>query len=292
MRVQKIVEPGIPARFHIGTQRAGSSYIYNLLRSHPDTTLSERQEVHFYTRKFELGLEWYASNFSPGHVSIDTSPKYFHRGELVAPRIHELLGPDAPAFLLVLRNPIDYAFSHYQMHIRQGSFVQQRSVYPELPSTFGAFVARYPFYLDRARYAKKLTEDWLPLFDRERFLIVFFEDLVGDVDRVMKDVLRFFGLPDRPLSTPASSKNQTLRYPALYKVRDAIVRKPALKRALKRSSLSNLVYERFLTARSGRLAVNEREEIARSLRDDVADLRELLGHDVPWADFAPRSDGE
>ena len=111
----------LPTRFHIGTQRAGSSYIYNLLKSHPGVSLSPRQEIHFYTRKFEQGVDWYLSNFGSGGTPIDTSPKYFHRGEVVAPRIKTMLGDARPYFLLVLRNPIDYAFSHFRMHQRQGA---------------------------------------------------------------------------------------------------------------------------------------------------------------------------
>jgi Sulfotransferase domain len=278
----------LPTLFHLGTPRAGSSFLFNLLKSHPDVSLSPIQDVNFYSTNWERGFEWYLSQFPAGGHRVDTSPTYIRWGEVAAPRIKAAVGAEAPRFLLVLRNPIDYARSHYQMQVRHGYFERQRDRYPELPETFLGFARRYDEWLDRARYAHLLTDYWLPHFDRSRFKIVLFEDLVAHTDLVSAEILQFFGLPVRPLATTPLSQNRTLRNPALYKIRRALNKGPeGLKRFIKRGRVFNYVYLRWMVQQDAKLSAEDRAAVAELLADDVAALKELLGQDIPqWPDFA------
>ena len=228
------------------------------------------------------------AQFPAGGRRVDTSPTYIRWGDVAAPRIREALGAEAPRFLLVLRNPIDYARSHYQMQARQGHLERQRDRYPELPDTFLGFVRRYDEWLDRARYAHLLKDYWLPHFDRSRFKIVLFEDLVAQTDRVSAEILEFFGLPVRPLDTVPLSQNRTLRNPAFHTVRRALNRGPrGLKRFVKHGRVFNFVYLKWMVQQDAKLSPEDRAAMAELLADDVAALKELLGQDIPqWRDFA------
>ncbi len=278
----------LPTLFHLGTPRAGSSFLFNLLKSHPDVSLSPMQKVNFYTSNWERGFEWYLTQFPANGRRVDTSPTYIRWGEVAAPRIKEAVGAEAPRFLLVLRNPIDYARSHYQMQARQGQLERDRDRYPELPETFLGFARRYDEWLDRARYAHLLKDYWFPHFDRSQFKIVLFEDLVAQTDRVSAEILEFFGLPVRPLATVSLSQNRTLRNPAFHKARRALNRGPrGLKRFVKRGRVFNLVYLRWMVQQDAKLSPEDRAGLAELLADDVAALKELLGRDIPqWHDFA------
>ncbi|HLE78026.1 MAG TPA: sulfotransferase, partial [bacterium] len=75
----------MPTRFHIGLQRAASTYLYDLLASHPDVALP-RKGLGFFSNKFDRGLPWYLAQFMGDGVRIDSSPNYFFRGRTVAPR--------------------------------------------------------------------------------------------------------------------------------------------------------------------------------------------------------------
>jgi hypothetical protein len=75
------------------------------------------------TTHYEKGFKWYMAQFPAEGTRIDTSPTYVH-SEVGAPRIKEAVGAEAPRFLLIVRNPIDYARSHYQMQVRQGTLDQ------------------------------------------------------------------------------------------------------------------------------------------------------------------------
>src|SRR5262245_37251102 len=279
----------LPTLFHLGTPRAGSSFLFNLLRAHPDVSLSPLQKVNFYTSNWERGFDWYLAQFPDNGNRVDTSPTYIRWGDVAAPRIKAAVGADAPRFLLVLRNPIDYARSHYQMQARQGHLVDEIEASDgELPNTFLGFVRRYDEWLNRARYAHLLNDHWLLHFDRSRFKVVLFEDMVAETDRVSAEILEFFGLTVRPLVTVPLSQNRTLRNPVLYTLPRALNRGPrVLKRFVKRRRVLNFVYMRWMVQQDAQLSPEDRAAVAELLADDVAALKELLGQDIPqWHDFA------
>lgn len=281
----------LPTRFHIGLPRGGSSFLFNLLRSHPGVTLNPVQDINYYTLNFDRGLDWYLDGFAGDGVRIDTSPTYFRMFDVAGPRIKQTLGAREPRFLLVLRNPIDYARSHWQMSVRQGTFEREPDVYPEIPARFLDFARRYGDWLCRARYAELLERHCFSQFDRSCFRIVLFEDLVSRTDEVAAEILEFFELPRRPLSTPALSQNRTLRHPVFHRLRRGLNRGPAgLKRFVKRHRVFSEIYLRLMVQKSApQLPPADRAALAELFADDVARLRMLLGRDLSeWQDFAPR----
>ena len=177
-----VVMSQFPTRFHIGTQKAGSTYLYNLLSSHPDTSLSERTEVSFFGRHFDEGPEWYAQEFLDKGTKIDISPTYFRDGTVVAPRIKAFYEkPEELRFLLILRNPVDYIASHFRMHHLHNYFEKRSAIFPKPTEDIVLFLKRYPEYASRTQYHALLRE-WLMYFTRGQFLVVLFEDFVSDTD--------------------------------------------------------------------------------------------------------------
>ena len=261
----------LPHLFHIGTQKAGSTYLFNLLRAHPDVTLSF-QEVAFYTRHFDRGVEWYINSFAKNGYAVDTSPKYFMQGKQAAPRIKRLVTDPPPLFLLILRNPIDYVHSHYQMHLRTGYFRQHRTTYPKVPKNLVDFLELYPNYLERGRYCQILEEQWLSYFDQTQFQIVSFERFIAHTDDVLGRILDFFSLRDIELSTMSTSKNAMLRHPFLYKVKEMVTKSPRLTSLLRNSKLFNFFYEGYLTSGTPQLSQADRDSLRR-YKDVVERLR-------------------
>ena len=275
----------LPHLFHIGTQKAGSTYLYNLLRAHPDVTLSS-QGIAFYTGHFDRGVGWYVNSFAEGGYAVDTSPKYFMQGKQAAPRIKRLVTDPPPLFLLILRNPIDYVHSHYQMHLRTGYFRQHRTMYPKVPKNLEDFLELYPNYLERGRYCQILEEHWLSHFDRSQFEIVSFEKFITRTDDVLGGILSFFRLRDLELSTASTSKNAMLRYPLLYKAKAMVAKKPLLTSLLRNSKLFNLFYERYLTSGTPQLSQSDRDLLRGYFAEDVERLKKIVGREMPeWIDF-------
>jgi hypothetical protein len=66
----------LPNFLGLGAQRAGSSWLYKLLQTHPDIYLPERcKEVHYFDRYYYRGIKWY-KNFFHTHNS------YKYTGEI------------------------------------------------------------------------------------------------------------------------------------------------------------------------------------------------------------------
>lgn len=272
----------IPRRFHIGLQRTASTYLYDLLASHPDAALA-RKGLGFYANKFERGKDWYLGQFPSGGIRIDSSPIYFVRGRTAAPRIRQVLGDTPPRFLLVLRNPIDYTGSRFLLH-RRTKGLQKR--FGAAPRDLETLLRTHPEYLDESRFATLLERDWFPRFDRSCFHIVLFEDFVRDQQAVSAGILDFFGLRPHALTATPSSRNATLRHPLFHAVKAAIVARPRLHAALRTNPLMQGVYKRFLVARTPKLAPERRNRLRALLAPDVDRLKSLLGNSlVPWKDF-------
>lgn len=104
----------------VGVQKGGTTSLFAYLDQHPDLKLSRPKEVHFFDDEYEKGMGFYKRYFPlaiSGKRTGEASPYYiFH--PLVADRIKREL-PNTK-ILVVLRNPILRAYSHFQMQKRQG----------------------------------------------------------------------------------------------------------------------------------------------------------------------------
>lgn len=112
------VDTGLPQVIIIGAQKSGTGALYEILRQHPQI-VDRPGEIHFFDIHFQKGIEWYKMQFppssNPASIRIDKSPYYlFHPS--VPQRAFAIL-PKAKLIIL-LRNPIDRAYSQYFMNIR------------------------------------------------------------------------------------------------------------------------------------------------------------------------------
>ena len=285
----------LPRIFHIGMQRSGSTFLYNHFREHPQISLSPLQEIHFYSKNYEKGIEWYLKNFPEGEgkVKIDTSPKYFMQGEVVAPRIETLVGKEHPKFILILRNPIDYVHSHFQMHLKGGYFRKNSQLYPKVTRDIVDFIERYPRYIERGFYYKILRDYWLEYFDLDQFLIIIFEEFIRNDQIVIKKIYEWIGV--EPLATSPSpvSQNRMLRYSFLYPLQSKLIRFGNLKKFVKQNRCARELYMKLFTASSDILTKEQREFLKEQFEDDVRRLwniishrsANLIGHRSAWRDF-------
>lgn len=286
MRASIGVMNEFPTCFHIGTQKAGSTYLYNLLDSHSAVVLSEKTEINFFNNTFDKGPSWYKSLFPNTGTKIDISPTYFKDGNVVASRIRDFYEhPDELRFVLILRNPVDYLASHFRMHKLHGYFEKHRDMYPKQSKEITTFLEMYPTYADNGKYYT-LFAPWLKYFSRQQFHVVLFEEFIRDTDTALKEILSFWEIPYEKLSASAVSYNATLRSRYLHKAKTWTVHRPQLKNTLKRSALFSWVYKNMLTKKTEQiLSPQERAVIAGYVKEDVAQLSQLGIDTSMWKDF-------
>lgn len=184
----------------IGAQKGGTTSLFHYLSQHPQLNLPSLKEIHFYTKNYHRGLEFYKTYFpykQKGKLSGEATPYYlFH------PQVPERLFKHFPNIKLIvmLRNPVDRAFSHYNMEKKLSNEYRtfKTAIDDELyefeniskkilkSNTYTTEHAHHS-YLSRGLY-KEQIDRWLTYFDKNQMLFIksedFFENPKNELDRV------------------------------------------------------------------------------------------------------------
>jgi hypothetical protein len=126
--LDKSGEGTLPDFVIIGAQEGGTSLLYRLLIRHPLVEPAAMKELRLFNNNFSEGLSWYGRYF-PQRKYIDdrktlsgeATPAYLF-DPLVSERMPKTI-PDA-RLVALLRNPVDRAYSHYQMWVGRGDEVR------------------------------------------------------------------------------------------------------------------------------------------------------------------------
>ena len=198
----------------IGVQKGGTTSLYNYLIQHPQVAAANHKEVHFFDLNFDKGIEWYKSQFSNSTegdrlLTGEASPYYiFH--PRVAERVYDLF-PQIKIILL-LRNPIERAISHYYYYVKIGcenlSLEAAIAAEPQrlageiekliANETYYSYNHQHHAYLSRGIYADQLS-NWLKFFPKEQMLILKSEDLYTNPAATFNTTLEFLNLPPHQL---------------------------------------------------------------------------------------------
>jgi len=202
----------------IGAQKCGTTSLFNYLKQHPCIFPTFRKEVHFFDLEFSKGATWYRTHFPSSlykayirqmrkqdFITGEATPYYlFH--PVVPKRISEII-PQVKLIVL-LRNPIDRAYSHYYHELRKGrealSFTDAIEREPERlhgetekmleDEDYYSFNHHRYSYRTRGIYVDQLKA-WANFFPKEQMLILKSEDFYADPSTSLKQVLEFLNLP-------------------------------------------------------------------------------------------------
>ena len=128
--------PRLPDFVGVGAFKAGSTSLHHYLRQHPDIFMPEVKECRFFSDMPEwrgptgvlphdrpaTTLDEYAALFEPGcHASVagEITPSYLCFHDSAIANIKKLL-PREPKIVMVLRNPVDRAYSNYVAYVDVG----------------------------------------------------------------------------------------------------------------------------------------------------------------------------
>lgn len=196
----------------IGAQKCGTSTFFHHLRKHPDIRLPFRKELHYFDEHFSNGIDWYLRFFEKPraqgkpYCTGEASPYYFFH-----PRVPERIFSVYPRIklLLLLRNPVNRAYSQYQHMKRKGriSLSFEHCIHLESEILDGRkeefmqeeghtdLIYRRFSFLARSRYSEQLSE-WFKYFPREQIMIIRSEDYFSDPAAVYSGFFHFLGLSD------------------------------------------------------------------------------------------------
>ena len=200
-----------------GTQKGGTTSLYNYLLQHPDVLPARQKEIHYFnTHRLQgKGPAWYRSNFpfekeieeGPGRRKITGEATPFMYSFHV-PRAVSALVPEVKLVFL-LRHPVDRAYSHYQHNSRREgredlSFSQairkeeerigEEARAVENDETYPDSANRMYSYVARGFYSVQLKR-WMDHFPGEQIMIRKSEDLFNDPEKIVNEVTDYLQLP-------------------------------------------------------------------------------------------------
>ena len=275
-----------PNFFIVGAPKAGTTSLYEHLRRVPGVYMSPIKEPYYFNTINLVTVSSmppirdeakYLSLFQgvKDEVAIGEATAAYLRDPATPKRIHEAV-PGA-RIIMLLRDPVERAFSHYLARVREG--FQLLSFQEALRED------RYnDTYLEPGFYAQQVKR-YLDTFGPERVKILIFEEFIQDTKGAVSDVLRFLGVNGQPSVSVGKAYNAF----AMPRVRWAYrflknrwARRAG--RALIPGPLRMLVRERVLLKRVSKPAMpQEAKKLLEDLyREDVIKLKEILGRTLPW----------
>lgn len=196
---------GQPTFICIGPGRTGTSWLREMLDSHPDVSLSSIKETEYFNNNVDKGREWYESHFvdDSSKATGEISNMYYVDSELPQ-RIHA----DYPNLKIIActRNPETLIKSFYQFGVRRG--VAASSLESALEESNSKYMGTG--YQHRSKTGKltpgdqvslldsvrleKWLQPYLDTFGSENVLLIPFEDLRSRGEGILSDVYSFLGV--------------------------------------------------------------------------------------------------
>ena len=200
-----------------GTQKGGTTALASFLGSHPEICLPTKKEVHFFddpafprqAARADLNALYRATfpNELHGRVAGDATPVYMYL-PWIAPRIREY--NPAMKWILLLRDPVERAISHYAMERGRGTerlpfgaalALERFRLWRDRSSTQWDSSMRTHSYMDRGFYSRQIANIW-HFFPRERVLVLTNEELRMRHVESLQRVHSFLGVDDSAYPDP------------------------------------------------------------------------------------------
>jgi hypothetical protein len=217
----------MPTYLILGAAKAGTTSLHWYLSQHPEIFMSVPKEPAFFRLEYERGTAYYEAQYFKGWSGEKEVGEAAQRNlflPYVPKRIAETL-PDAKLIVMV-RNPVERAFSHYCYDYQRGAYEMsfEEAIKKDLNRLdVGPFfnkpdeyahaidkhmrISEYPTVLDSSYYYEQI-ERYLQFYNRERMLIILFEDFISNTQESIDEVLNFLEVPSMPIEDLSPQNRQ------------------------------------------------------------------------------------
>lgn len=183
--------------FIVGAQRCGTTYLYNILDSHPDIYMAKplKPEPKFFLNKrlSKQKIEAYLNKYFTSQLECkrykafgEKSTSYFEYA-YVGENIKKFF-PNAK-IIIIFRNPSDRAISHYFFSLNnkfENRSLKEAFITGKKPPEINHKTSVSPFnYYERGIYASFLKK-YYNYFDKEKIKILIFEKFVNNLEEINK----------------------------------------------------------------------------------------------------------
>lgn len=286
----------LPNFLIVGVQKAGTTSIYNYLREHPQVYMSLVKETNFLEKDWEnlppeqqnkngiVTLDKYCELFAEVKEEIaigEASPNYLFHYESSAARIKKYV-PNAK-LIVVLRNPVERAYSDHLMHLRDA--IGYRGLSEQIKhSSHKSFILRKGFYYAPLAY-------YFDQFGREQVKVFFYDDLCNNPQEFMAEFYQYLGV-NKQFRPNTARKAQVAKIPKNKTINNLLKKNNIL-----RNTATNILKtvmpvearqklrERLIDLNSQHkkqvpLSPEERQQLIELYREDILQLQDLVGRDL------------
>lgn len=266
----------LPNFIYIGANKAASTWLYDILATHPDVYMGPGKGLSFFSTHHERGLDWYRSHFEGARdekIVGEVSHSYMY-SHGAWKRIAEM---DPTMRLMVgLREPVDRAYADYLDGVKNGL----------IHGNFETELQGEPPFLLRSHYTRYLAP-YVEQFGRNSIHVGVFDDLMADPDAYAKKVFAFLGIEELDLSDaqrqkmmpagiPRSRLMARLAKKASHTARILGLRE--LRGRVKRSrTIRNALYRPFEADEKPRMLPQTHARLRERFDEETKQLDELLG---------------
>lgn len=295
----------LPNFFIVGAAKAGTTSLYAYLSQHPDIYLSRLKEPKYLS----LSANKLPHN-GPGDTKVDESIIKSHEAylNLFANALHEKVIGEASAdylffhetaiseikklnpesnILIILRNPIDRAFSAYKHMVkdkRESLSFERALIHEEHRRNMNY---EFIWFYKEAGFYYKQVRNYLHSFDKESVKICLYEDFAERPIDTMKDIFRFLKvddsfMPNADVKHNVSQLHYNESFDEFLSTYDHPIKRllrPILLESIGREATENLV--NYLRDNNlVRLKSKTRKFLIDLYREDIFKLEELLNRDL------------
>ncbi|WP_181833169.1 sulfotransferase family protein [Bacillus taeanensis] len=283
-----------PNFYIVGAAKCGTTSLYYYLNSHPNVYMSTMKEPHFFAQvnptKEQRHIVPVVSNevdylklfegCEDGMLKGEASPSYLW-SEKAPLNIYEK-APDGKIIIL-LRDPIERAYSHYLMDFRQG--VQTKSFYEALKEDYSKKEKGWGvshLYVELGLYYEQVKR-YLETFGDDQIKVLLFEDLKSNRESLMEEICGFL---DVDFNLLAFEKDKVyLRYAApRNKLAQKVMGNPMIRNAAKfvpqafRTGIKDKVL--FKRTEKPKMDENSKNFLKEVYETDLQQLESLLNKDL------------
>lgn len=315
MKTNTTLNTKLPNFFVVGAAKSGTTSLYEYMKMHPQIYMAPIKETHHFSTDIDN------SKFRPNYarslnkdlskfLESDMREGIFHAfvkewdqykqlfkhvkdekavGEITNSYLYSAEAaknifkqfPDAK-IIMMLRNPVDRAFSHYLMDLRIGYETE------DFMTALRKDMARNPkgwgisnLYVEIGMYAEQVKR-FMDVFPERQLRIYIFDDFKKDPGAVVKDMFSFLGVdPDVPIDYSQKFNPSFIpKNKIIGKLNTQKKVKDWLKSVLPKSVKSKFKKTFYTDKDLPKISAEERRFLADIFHEDVRQLGRLLNRDL------------
>jgi len=308
-------ENKLPNFFVVGAAKSGTTSLYEYLKLHPEVYMAPIKETHHFSTdidntKFRPNYARSLNKDLGKFLDSDMQEGIFHafvkewddyeqlfknvdKEKAIGEITNSYLYSSAAAknikerfpkakIIMMLRNPIDRAFSHYLMDLRIGYETE------DFMTALKKDMSRDPkgwgisnMYVEIGEYTAQVKR-FMEIFPKEQLHIYFFDDFVKDPEGTMKDIFRFLGVSEN------TSIDFTKKYNPSFIPKNKLIGKLNTQKRVKDwlkgvlpKSVKSKFKKTFYTDKDlPKIKPEERKFLNQIFKDDIMNLSKLLNRDL------------